>query len=179
MDPAGLCVGGTNAGVSCTQNTDCNSNSCVAGANNGGPTQTIALLADSRAINAGDESVCAAPPVDNLDQRGYVRGATSCSIGAYEYNAQGPTPTPTSTATPTPTPTPTLGPSPTPGPCYGDCDHSGTVTVDELVKGVNIALGNLAPDECPAFNCNGTGKVTVDCLVKSVNAALNGCMGPP
>ena len=42
-------------------------------ANNGGPTQTIALQAGSPAINAGDESVCAAPPVNNLDQRDYVR----------------------------------------------------------------------------------------------------------
>ncbi len=59
-------------------------------ADNGGPTETIALEAGSPAINAGDESVCAAAPVNNLDQRGAVRpgtGATSCSIGAYEFNA--------------------------------------------------------------------------------------------
>jgi hypothetical protein len=59
-------------------------------ARNGGPTQTIALLAGSPAINAGDEAVCTAPPVNNLDQRGYIRpgtGATSCSIGAYEFNS--------------------------------------------------------------------------------------------
>ncbi|HEX7408843.1 MAG TPA: choice-of-anchor Q domain-containing protein [Candidatus Binatia bacterium] len=65
-------------------------------ANNGGPTQTIALQAGSPAVNAGDESVCAAPPVNNLDQRGYVRpgdGATSCSIGAYEYNSVPASPT--------------------------------------------------------------------------------------
>jgi len=61
-------------------------------ANNGGPTQTIALRVGSPAINAGDETVCAAPPVNNLDQRGYVRpgtGATRCSIGAYEFNSPG------------------------------------------------------------------------------------------
>lgn len=63
----------------------------------------------------------------------------------------------------------------TPGPCVGDCDDDHKVTVDELVKGVNIALGNLTLDQCSAFNCNGTGHVTVDCLVKGVNAALNGC----
>jgi hypothetical protein len=59
---------------------------------NGGPTQTIALQAGSPAINAGDEAVCAAPPVNNLDQRGFVRpgtGATNCSIGAYEYTLPG------------------------------------------------------------------------------------------
>src|SRR6266403_238473 len=59
-------------------------------ANNGGPTQTIALEAGSPAINAANETVCAAPPVNNLDQRGFVRpgvGATNCSIGAYEFNS--------------------------------------------------------------------------------------------
>lgn len=60
--------------------------------NNGGPTQTIALEAGSPAINAGDEATCASAPVNNLDQRGYVRpgtGATNCSIGAFEYNSSG------------------------------------------------------------------------------------------
>jgi len=61
--------------------------------NNGGPTQTIALEAGSPAINAGDESVCSAPPVNSLDQRGFVRpgtGAANCSIGAFEFNSSGP-----------------------------------------------------------------------------------------
>ncbi len=37
-----------------------------------------------------NQNVCAAPPVNNLDQRGFVRpgvGATNCSIGAYEFNS--------------------------------------------------------------------------------------------
>jgi hypothetical protein len=58
-------------------------------ANNGGPTQTIALRAGSPAVNAGNEPVCAAAPVNNLDQRGYARPGTGCSIGAYEYNLPG------------------------------------------------------------------------------------------
>jgi predicted outer membrane repeat protein len=61
-------------------------------ATNDGPTQTIALQAGSPAIDAGSEVVCAASPVNNLDQRDYVRpgtGATNCSIGAYEYNSPG------------------------------------------------------------------------------------------
>lgn len=37
---------------------------------NGGPTQTIALLENSFAIDAGDSAVCAGPPVNGLDQRG-------------------------------------------------------------------------------------------------------------
>ncbi|HUI25956.1 MAG TPA: hypothetical protein VL403_07700 [Candidatus Kryptonia bacterium] len=59
--------------------------------------------------------------------------------------------------------------------CVGDCDSNHKVTVEELVKGVNIALGTLTLDQCPAFDCNGNQHVTVDCLVKGVNAALNGC----
>jgi len=59
-------------------------------ADNGGPTQTIGLQAGSPAINDGNETICAASPVNNLDQRGYIRpgrGATNCSIGAYEFNS--------------------------------------------------------------------------------------------
>src|SRR5262249_36490232 len=32
-------------------------------------------------------------------------------------------------------------PTPSATPCVGDCDSSGTVTVDEIITGVNIALG--------------------------------------
>ncbi len=57
-------------------------------ADNGGPTQTIALLSGSTAINAGDDTVCNASPVNGLDQRGYVRPSGShCDIGAFESGA--------------------------------------------------------------------------------------------
>ena len=58
-------------------------------ANNGGSTQTMALLAGSLAIDAG--ASCSSAPVNGLDQRGYVRDA-SCDIGAFEYNASPPSP---------------------------------------------------------------------------------------
>jgi hypothetical protein len=49
-------------------------------ADNGGPTQTHALLAGSPAIDAGDDSVCPA-----TDQRGVARPqGGACDIGAYE-----------------------------------------------------------------------------------------------
>ena len=98
--------------------------------NNGGPTQTVALCtavgvpagctAASPAIDAGDQAVCAAAPVNNLDQRGFVRpgtGHTQCSIGAYEADATAPE---RASATAT---------------------ARGSVTVDEIITLVNIALG--------------------------------------
>jgi Putative Ig domain len=74
--------------------------------NNGGPTDTVALLAGSPAINAGNDSL--AP---STDQRGFSRNGTS-DIGAFEFDGMAPTPTPTPTATPVPTPTPTPMPAP-------------------------------------------------------------------
>ena len=124
-------------------------------ANNGGPTQTIALLAHSPAINAGDESVCAAPPVNNLDQRGYGRsgtGATNCSIGAYEYNSPGPAFS-----------------------CVGDCDGSGDVQINEMITCVNIALGTAAVSTCSACDSNHDGLVEINEIIAAVNNALNGC----
>ncbi|RIK26371.1 MAG: hypothetical protein DCC54_07320, partial [Anaerolineae bacterium] len=53
---------------------------------NGGPTQTHALLTGSAAIDAGNAAVCATAPVNNLDQRGVARPqGAACDIGAYEY----------------------------------------------------------------------------------------------
>jgi len=60
-------------------------------------------------------------------------------------------------------------------PCPGDCDGSGHVTVDELVMGVNIALGLGDPLQCRAFDSDGDGRVSVDELVTAVNSALIGC----
>ena len=53
--------------------------------NNGGPTQTMALLPGNAAIDAAIDAICAAPPVNNLDQRGITRPqGLHCDIGAYE-----------------------------------------------------------------------------------------------
>jgi LPXTG-site transpeptidase (sortase) family protein len=55
-------------------------------AENGGKTKTMALLSGSPAIDAGDDSTCAASPVNNKDQRGVTRPQDAhCDIGAYEY----------------------------------------------------------------------------------------------
>jgi len=57
----------------------------------------------------------------------------------------------------------------------GDCAGDRAVTVDDLIKGVNIALDNAAVATCAAFDPNGDGRVTIDELIGAVNSALNGC----
>lgn len=78
------------------------------------------------------------------------------------------------TATPSATDTPTITPSP-PVLCAGDCDTNGQVTVDELVRGVNIALGIRLLSDCPSFDANGDNEVTIEELVAVILRVLNGC----
>lgn len=87
------------------------------------------------------------------------------------------TPTPTQTGTPTRTSTSTPTRSPVPA-CPGDCDGNGVVAVNELIQGVNIALGNAAVASCPAFDLDGNGRVGVNELIAGVNSAQNGCSRP-
>jgi CSLREA domain-containing protein len=55
-------------------------------ADNGGPTQTMALLLGSPLMDAGDDTICANPPIHYQDQRGVSRPQGShCDLGAYEY----------------------------------------------------------------------------------------------
>jgi CSLREA domain-containing protein len=54
----------------------------------GGLTPTMQLLAGSPAIDSGNNGVCAAAPINNVDQRGVARITAIdpvCDIGAFEY----------------------------------------------------------------------------------------------
>ena len=91
--------------------------------NNGGPTQTIALLADSPAIDKGTAAGLTGALTTDQRGTGFTRtfndpavtnAADGTDIGAFERNPAAPTPTPTPTPTATPTPTPTPSPTPTP-----------------------------------------------------------------
>jgi RHS repeat-associated protein len=63
--------------------------------------------------------------------------------------------------------------------CVGDCNGDRNVTVDELITGVNIALGTRLLGDCRSFDPNGDGEVTVDELITAVNNALSGCPPEP
>ncbi len=85
-------------------------------------------------------------------------------------------------ATPVATVTPSCTPQPTPTPaalsCVGDCDANGGVTVDEIVRLVNIALnGETRPSTCPGVAqwCTGPAGIEITCLVAAVDNALSGC----
>ena len=61
--------------------------------NNGGFTETMALGPGSSALDGGEDTACAATPMNNLDQRGMTRpvdgnfdGPATCDIGAYEWH---------------------------------------------------------------------------------------------
>ncbi len=47
--------------------------------------------------------------------------------------------------------------------------------MDELIQGVNIALGNTSLNQCPVFDSSGEGEVTINEIIQAVNNALNGC----
>jgi len=127
---------------------------------NGGPTQTHALLPGSPAIDHGDNAGCPA-----TDQRGYARPADGdgdttavCDIGAFEY---GSSPTPTPTATPTPTPAPTGGPAP------GDADCDGGVDAVDALQVLRYVAGLPNPAGCIA-----AGNVKCNDAIDAVDALL-------
>jgi len=61
--------------------------------------------------------------------------------------------------------------------CTGDCNGDGTVVVNEMISGVNIALGNQPASVCPAFDRNASGQVEINELIAAVGNVLNGCTG--
>jgi cysteine-rich repeat protein len=63
--------------------------------------------------------------------------------------------------------------------CVGDCNDNGTVVVNELITGVNIALGTADLTACSSFDKSGDQQVTVSELITAVNNALTGCPPAP
>jgi hypothetical protein len=112
----------------------------------------------------------ARPQHDSAPSDGEVGNYIGAQMAAINLGPLDATPTPTETPAPTATAT-----VPGPPPCTGDCNLDGTVTVGELITGVNIALGNAAAEACAAFDGNADGQVTVDELVAAVSRLLLGC----
>ena len=138
-------------------------------------------------ISATDADAVQVTRAYTIKVNGTLPDATSTSTPVVTPTASGTatvsaTPTtanPTSSATPLDTVTATASPAATATAtvlaCSGDCNGDGSVMVNELIGGVNIALGNALLDSCPSFDHNGDGSVLINELITAVNAALTGC----
>jgi hypothetical protein len=112
-----------------------------------------------------------------------VTATTTLSPSATNTATASSTPTLTATAeasaTRTLTASPTASASPTltntPPLCVCDCDHDGSVTVDELIRAVNIGLGTADLSLCPAADADHMNDVTIEEIVQGVNNALDNC----
>jgi hypothetical protein len=160
---------GTNPCPAC----DCNGD----GAINSGE---VVRAESNNLMGVCDESECPPPTLTPRPLESPRPTSTNLPTGT-------PVPTSTEPASQTPLPTATSPPEASPTgasatvtattgpPCVGDCDGTGVVSINELLRGVNIALGNLAVQACPAFDRNANGRADVNELITAVSNALNGC----
>jgi hypothetical protein len=63
----------------------------------------------------------------------------------------------------------------TPPFCAGDCGQNGAVTIDELLRGVNAALGLAPLGDCGAIDADRSNTVEINELIAAVGRALDGC----
>lgn len=123
------------------------------------------------------------PPADAVVAGGgtieIVFGDENLAAPATSTPSASPTPTTSSTPTATASPSATREPTATPTPpapiCAGDCDASGTVTIDEIVRLVSIALGTEATETCVGGDIDGSGGVEIHEILAAIHHALDGC----
>jgi hypothetical protein len=121
---------------------------------------------ESHEVLCGGDGTCSAPLEGEL---GNYIGAQMAAVNLEPVDA--PTPTPTTTPTPTPT-APVVA-------CMGDCDGGSTVTVNEVIVLVNMALGRQTQLAACAHGIPPTisdpSLVDVALIIQAVHHALNGC----
>jgi len=137
-----------------------------------GNAQAIFEVRWQAPVNPGVYTLFGAGVSANGDE---VRTGDSAERTTFDIFVGVATPTPTA---PPPTATATATVTPEAAACVGDCGGDDEVTVDEIITGVNIALGVASPSACPAFDPSGDGQVTVDEILQAVNRALTGCLAP-
>ncbi len=62
-----------------------------------------------------------------------------------------------------------------PGLCAGDCSGDAAVTIDEIIRGVSIALGQSTVASCRQIDTDGNTEVSIAEIISAVNSALFGC----
>ncbi len=105
-------------------------------------------------------------PINNDGQSGTLAGTPTGTSTA--------TSTVTPTATPTETPSPIATPTPTPNPptLAGDCNGDGSVTIEEILSLVNVALGTALADTC-LHGIPADTAVDITLIIQAVTAALS------
>ena len=59
--------------------------------------------------------------------------------------------------------------------CAGDCSGDAAVTIDEIIRGVSIALGQSTVASCRQIDTDGDTEVSIAEIIAAVNGALFGC----
>lgn len=59
--------------------------------------------------------------------------------------------------------------------CAGDCNGNGAVTINDIVRALQIALGEAPVTICPAADTDTNGIVSVEEITQATVAALSGC----
>jgi hypothetical protein len=59
--------------------------------------------------------------------------------------------------------------------CAGDCDGSGTVSINEILTLVDIVLEDSSVDRCLGGDTSGDEAITVNEILAAVSSALGGC----
>jgi hypothetical protein len=124
---------------------------------------------------------CTLQIIEYMSQHGrpcFYHHCADLSIQADPSPTETPLPTDTPFIEPTATSTASLATStatPIPATCAGDCDGNGTVTINEIVIMVSIALGQEPIESCAAANRDGDAQITVSEILTAVNRALDGC----
>lgn len=156
----GTCADGVVAGLCCDVALEClDGGACVG-------TQKICIDGLDQGFSCLDNSQC--------DSGNCASTGCFCDGGDFDSYACGtgndcPGGTCNCSFGPTPTPLPTVRP------CVGDCSRDLAVTVDEIVAGVNIALGEMSVSSCPRFDSDSNSSVTVDEILAAISNALSGC----
>jgi hypothetical protein len=126
------------------------------------------LQRDTNTRNNLADFVCSdiLTPENNAGDTAEVAASAPC--------AGGETPTPTPTTVAPLTPTATAGP---PIPCVADCNDNDEVSIDEVVRAINIALAPSLLSTCEQADPDGDGFPGIDELLRAVASSVAGCTG--
>jgi len=174
---------GSNASIATTGSNTANRITALGG---------ITILGDLR---AGLANILTFPPgvtplISGIVEPDASEVADSALVPCIALPTTTPTTAPTTTATPVATATATMHPPATPTsprptatarpndcrlPCPADCNGDCQVSIGELIRAVQISLGETEISQCAAADRDRNGTVSIADLISAVGSALRGC----